>query len=277
MDKDFRLLQNQFHEITVSLDRADRIQCDENWKGYDSVPPFSSIGLILNGTGTIIVNGREMTPVRGQLYLLPAGTVQTFFNDGKNPYLKYFCHFNVRIHGSELFEFMDAPLCITPADPDRAAALFEKLIASHNEKSLASFVRAKQCMMDLLAFYLDSCPEGSLSLIENTSDAAVNKAIAYAESHLDQAVSVAQMAEIAGYHPSHFTRLFRRRFGVSPAQFVSRKKAESAMDQLTKTNRSIADISNALGFSTQFYFCSFFKKQTGMTPSEYRQIYSREA
>jgi len=273
MEKLFNILQNQFHEITISLDRADQIKCDNNWRGSGGRPPYSSIGLIRKGTGTIIVNGQEMTPVKDQLYLIPAHSTLTFFNDGTQPYLKYYCHFNIKTHDTELFDYFDIPLCVTPEDPDAAAALFTRMISAHKEKSLTSLIKAKQYMMELVCYYLHCCGESNISLLENTSDSGINKAISYAGSHLDLPVSVAEMAEIAGYHPSHFTKLFQRRFGVSPAQFIIQKKTHFAMEQLTSTSRSIADISDSLGFSSQFYFCNFFKKQTGMTPSKYRQIY----
>lgn len=275
MDKIFDVLQNQFHEITISLDRADLIQCDSNWRGNGGRPPFSSIGLIRHGTGTILIDGQEIQPIKDQLYLLPANSSQIFFNDGTQPYLKYYCHFNIKLHDTELFEFVKVPLCVTPDDPVIAATLFENMIRAHKEKCFTSLIKTKQYMMDLVCHYLQCCRESNISLIRNFSDSAINKAISYATVHLDRPVSVAEMAQIAGYHPSHFTKLFRKRFGISPAQFIIRKKIHFAMEQLTTTSKPIADISNSLGFSSQFYFCSFFKKQTGMTPSEYRHIYIR--
>jgi len=276
MNKYFDILQNQFHEITISLDRTDLIQCDGNWHGNEGRPLFSSIGLICGGTGTIIVNGQEMHPVQDQLYLIPAHSVLTFFNDGTQPYLKYYCHFNIKLHDMELFDIINVPLCVTPKDPAVAAALFENMIAAHHEKSISSLIKARQYMMELVCHYLQCCEEPNIALVENASDSAINKAIAYAESHLGGSVSVAEMAEIAGYHPSHFTILFKNRFGVSPARFIVQKKTHFAIEQLTGTNRPIADISSDLGFSSQFYFCSFFKRQTGMTPSEYRHVYLKK-
>ena len=276
MDKNFEILQNQFHDITISLERTDLIQCDQNWRGNGGRPPYSSIGLIRRGTGTIIADGKEMHPVTDQLYLLPAHTSQTFFNDGTQPYLKYYCHFNIKLHDTELFDFLNVPLCVTPADPSAAAALFEKMIAAHNEKSFTSLIKAKQYMMELVCFYLQCFRESNISLVESSSDIAIDRALAFVDAHMNRSVSVAEMSEIAGYHPSHFTKLFRKRFGVSPAQFLIQKKAHFAMEQLTNTLKPIADISDSLGFSSQFYFCSFFKKQTGMTPSEYRQIYLKK-
>lgn len=273
MDKNFEILQNQFHEITISLNRADQIQCDKNWRNNGYNPTYSSIGLIRKGTGTIIVNGQEMQPEKDQLYLLPAHSEQIFYNDGTQPYLKYFCHFNIKLHDVELFDIIQVPFCVTPENPKEAAALFEKMIAAYKEKSISSLIRAKQYMMELVCYYLKCCPESEITLVESAADTALNKAIIYAQAHLDRSVSVAEMAEIAGYHPSHFTKLFQKRFGISPAGFMVQKKTHIAMEQLSATSKPIADISAALGFSSQFYFCSFFKKQTGMTPTEYRRIY----
>lgn len=273
MDKNFEILQNQFHEITISLNRADQIQCDKNWRNNGYRPPYSSIGLIRRGTGTIIVNGQKMQPVQDQMYLLPAHSEQIFFNDGTQPYLKYYCHFNMKLHDIELFDIIRAPFCVTPEKPEEAVALFEKMIGAYREKSISSLIRAKQYMMELVCLYLKCCPESEITLVESAADTALNKAIIYAQAHLDCSVSVAEMAEIAGYHPSHFTKLFQKRFGISPAGFMVQKKTYIAMEQLSATSKPIADISASLGFSSQFYFCSFFKKQTGMTPTEYRRIY----
>lgn len=274
MEKSFEILQNQLHDITISLDRTDQIQCDHAWAGNGVRPSFSSIGLIQSGTGTIIVNSHEMHPVKNQLYLLPAHSAQTFFNDGTDPYLKYYCHFNIKLHNTELFDYIDLPLCITPQDPTEAAALFEKMIAAHKEKSFTALIRAKQYMMELVCYYLQCCRESNISMNEISFDSAINQVINFVQEHLDIPFSVPQMAEMAGYHPSHFTKLFRKRFGVGPAQFLMQKKVSAAMELLTATAKPIAEISDSLGFSNQFYFCNVFKKQTGMTPSEYRHIYT---
>lgn len=276
MDKKFESLRNQFHDITISLERADLIQCDHRWRGTGGRPPYSSIGLICAGTGTIIVDGQEMQPVKNQLYLLPAHTSQIFFNDGTQPYLKYFCHFNVKLHDTELFEYLKVPLCVTLEEPENAKELFEKMIAASKEQNALSLIKAKQYMMDLVCYYLQCCQEKNIALVTNAVDTAIDKAITYADKNIQRSVSVAEMAEIAGYHPSHFTKLFRSRFSVSPAQFIIQKKAHYAMDMLRNTVKSVADISDSLGFSSQFYFCNFFKKQTGMTPTEYRQIYLKK-
>lgn len=64
MDKTNLIIQNRLREATVSLERASLLHCDENWKCEYSVPPFSSIGLILEGEGVICVNQKPIHPAK---------------------------------------------------------------------------------------------------------------------------------------------------------------------------------------------------------------------
>ena len=97
----------------------------------------------------------------------------------------------------------------------------------------------------------------------------------YVQDHLSEQITVSEMAQAAGYHVSHFTQLFQKQMGISPGQFIQKKKSDTAAQLLTSTDLPVAEIADSLGFSNPFYFSSFFKKQTGMTPSAYRTIYLR--
>lgn len=255
------IIQNQLHEMTVSVDRAYHVKCDSSWKSDDFIPPFSSIGLILEGEGTMCVNDTKLHPLKGQLYLLPARTVQSFFTELNHPYEKYYCHFEARCGGVDLFEIIDTPLCIDAKDSTAAAKLFEEMIRCINETSLTSMIKVKQYMLDLLGYYLECCPLEEIILVEDNCDSPLSRAIHFAENHLHEDVTVKKMAEIAGYHPSHFTKLFHKRLGVSPVQFIVRKKTEQATKQLTTTTLSIASIAESMGFSNQFYFSNFLKSK----------------
>lgn len=267
------ILQNRLQEITVRLERADLLHCDASWGSGGSIPPYDSIGLILDGEGSMCVNGIKIHPAKGQLYLLPAKSNQSFSTVPQHPYQKYYCHFEISCHGTGLFELIKTPFCVDAKDPNTAERIFQEMIPALKCQDPASSIKANRCMMDLLVYFLESCPAGSISLVENNMDSPLSRAIAFAENNLDQAVTVQKMAEIAGYHPSHFARLFQKRLGVSPVQFIIQKKTAKAIEQLTATSLPISVIAESLGFGSQFYFCSFFKKHTGMSPSEYRNAF----
>ncbi len=201
MDESSFILQNQLHGLCVRLERASLLACDESWKGERTFPPFSSIGLILEGGGTIIVNGQELHPTRGQLYLLPAHTTQTFFTDARHPYRKYYCHFNITCHGTELFDLIRTPLCVDAQDTGAAPSLFQQMIAALLGQGLTAAVKAQQHMLDLLVYYLESCPPGQLSLVKTNFGPPLAKAISYVDANLHRMLTVQEMAKIAGYHP----------------------------------------------------------------------------
>lgn len=269
------IIQNRLREATVSLERANLIICDETWKCDSSVPPFSSIQLVLQGEGTICIDETTIHPTSGQLYLLPAYTNQAFFTDIHNPYRTYYCHFEITCQQTDLFELIHLPLCIDAKDPKKAEQLFLDLVHSVRQDDIFSALKAKQAVLNLLCYYLECCPPDSVSLVAQTFDSPLSDAIAYVETHLNEQITVQQMAEAAGYHVSHFTRLFQSRMGISPGQFILQKKTETATQLLTSTDLPIASIADSLGFGSQFYFSNFFKKQTGMTPSSYRRLYLR--
>lgn len=275
MNDSTSIIQNRLREITVNLERAHLLQCDGNWKSSGSVPPYSSIGLILEGEGTMRINDMEIHPSKGQLYLLPAKTMQVFFTNPDRPYRKYYCHFELSCQNYDLFEFIRLPLCADAKDFDTAAMLFQRMINACNSHDITASIMTKQSVFDLLVYYMECCPASSISLIENKGDTPLNNAITFVEQHLDQPVTVQEMAEIAGYHPSHFAKLFQKRLGTTPLQFILRQKTKRAIELLTCTSLPVSSIAESLGFANQFYFSSSFKKQTGMTPSEYRNVYLR--
>lgn len=120
----------------------------------------------------------------------------------------------------------------------------------------------------------EKTPE-TISLAAQDFESPLSNAILYVQNHLSEQITVSEMAQAAGYHVSHFTQLFQKQMGISPGQFIQKKKSDTAAQLLTSTDLPVSEIADSLGFNNPFYFSSFFKKQTGMTPSAYRTIYLR--
>lgn len=164
------IIQNRLREATVSLERANFIVCGAEWACDTSHPPFSSIGLVLQGDGTYCIDGQILHPHAGQLYLLPAKTTQSFFTDLDNPYRKYYCHFEITCQGEELFDLVRMPLCIDAKDPARAKELFVQMHEACGRTDIFSVLKAKQLLLELVCCYMESCPPGTISLIEHSFD-----------------------------------------------------------------------------------------------------------
>jgi AraC family transcriptional regulator len=94
----------------------------------------------------------------------------------------------------------------------------------------------------------------------------------YIESHLDQALSLEQLAAQAGLSTYHFARMFRQSVGEAPHRYVLRRRIEKAREMLRNHDLSLAEIALACGFSSQAHLTTRFNAQTGITPARYRAI-----
>lgn len=90
----------------------------------------------------------------------------------------------------------------------------------------------------------------------------------------DEPVGLSCLAGLAGVHPGHLTRTFRRHYGQSVGAYQRAVRLEWAAGQLA-AGAALADVSSGAGFSDQSHFTRAFKRQFGRTPGQYRAATSR--
>lgn len=98
----------------------------------------------------------------------------------------------------------------------------------------------------------------------------IARACQHARAHLDQPLAVEDLAAIAGYSRSHFTRLFAAEVGIAPAEFVGRERMHRASRLLPNAALSIKQIATSCGFADPNYFAKVFRRHFDASPSEYR-------
>ena len=103
-----------------------------------------------------------------------------------------------------------------------------------------------------------------------SSDERLQKAIQYIQQNTNQHLTVGDVADYVGFSKSYFSTYFKSTLGFSVSAFILRCKLEEGRELLQYTNKSISTISTFLCFSSQSHFHTAFKKQFGITPSEYR-------
>ncbi|TQM58362.1 helix-turn-helix domain-containing protein [Humibacillus xanthopallidus] len=83
-----------------------------------------------------------------------------------------------------------------------------------------------------------------------------------------------RMAAAAGLSKYHFLRVFRATYGVTPAEYVSRRRIERAQDLLRATNLTVTEVCHAVGFSSLGSFSSRFRSVVGESPSDFQRRYA---
>lgn len=93
-------------------------------------------------------------------------------------------------------------------------------------------------------------------------------AITYIEEHLDERLSLNELAAKAGLSVWRFCALFRQHTGVSPRRYVWRQRLQKAQSLLAG-GESPASAALLTGFYDQSHLCRYFKNTCGMTPGQY--------
>lgn len=93
----------------------------------------------------------------------------------------------------------------------------------------------------------------------------------YIEENLDVNLSIETLAARENLSESHFKGWFKKEMGITPMDYVARRRIEKAKQLLiNEPSVSITQIAFDLGFSSSQYFATVFKQYTGIRPSEFR-------
>ena len=149
-------------------------------------------------------------------------------------------------------------LCKEVAAPDN---LFDLLAESWVQQALVHLTRATEGAAQAPARH-----RGGLT---NTGRRRIEEFI---RSRLADKISVADLTDIVGLGPRHFTRAFSQSFRMTPMQFILELRFEEAKRLLLASDRSVTDIAYCCGFSHAQHFTSTFRKLSGTCPTEFRRM-----
>lgn len=98
----------------------------------------------------------------------------------------------------------------------------------------------------------------------------IRKAVEYLYLNYSQNVTLAQLAAIAGYADTYFSKSFTKEVGTPVFQYIAQLRCMHAAEMLKGSEFSVQEISAYVGYIDSNYFVKVFKKQYGVTPSDYR-------
>lgn len=100
----------------------------------------------------------------------------------------------------------------------------------------------------------------------------VEKAQTYIETNYSYPVTVEDVAAYVGISRSHLFRSFQSHMDKSPKEYLSEYRISQACHLLKETDLSVSAIAYSVGFDNNLYFSKAFRKQKGMSPTEYRKF-----
>jgi AraC-like DNA-binding protein len=179
-----------------------------------------------------------------------------------------------------------------PAMPDRQCRALGELIARCSELEIAAVdgddAAASACI-DVDAEQRRRRPPGSARAEDSSAaegdDAEactekrepaplpkwrLKRAVEYIDSHLDDNISLADVASAAGLSRMHFARQFRRATSMPPREYLLRRRITRSQELLRHSDARLVDIALSVGFLSQAHFTTVFKRFSGTTPHQWR-------
>lgn len=107
---------------------------------------------------------------------------------------------------------------------------------------------------------------------ESGRNRQIEDAITYMRQHYNQDLSTREMAEILHLNTNYFCDLFKKETGMTFLDYLTKIRIETAKKLLReKVSIRTYEVAEMVGYSDSRYFARIFKRETGSTPSEYRE------
>ena len=95
--------------------------------------------------------------------------------------------------------------------------------------------------------------------------------VEYIDHHVEDPISLGQLASMCALSEYHFARMFRQSFGVPPHQYLLARRLARAQTLLRNSSLPLGEVALRCGFSSASHFNQRFRQAMGATPGEYRQ------
>lgn len=176
------------------------------------------------------------------------------------------------IVGEEVGKIVDQfslPLC-TPFSLDKHSLIEPYIKRIETERKLKLNCYEKQ-VSALITQMLVSLGRRYEEVHKNTQSSyeAISNARTYMLNHIEDNISIKELAERANYSVSRFCVLYSRFFSVTPVEDLLNARIEKAMSLLKYNQLSVTQTAELCGFSSIHYFSRKFKEKTGAMPSHF--------
>lgn len=234
-------------------------------KNYDSL----LITHIISGTFTFVLGGRHISARKGETVFLDCFLPHEYYTD--DSFESIWVHFS-GANCRDLYEeiVQNSGNLIKCSDAAHVKKLLFRIFDGIAGNTPASEL---QYSMDLYKLFAElSTPLHISSKNKLSYGEQIQDVKRYIAEHLQENLTVRELAESMHMSPSHFSRIFKQQTGFTPYDFVLVSRLNRAKEYLQKTSLSVSEIAYEIGFNSESNFIYFFTSHNGISPSKFRKL-----
>ncbi len=154
------------------------------------------------------------------------------------------------------------------------AKIFQLLEEIHADR-FGKSAKIELCVNDLTLHLNRSVYEMEHPEIRKGTNTLYDNLIQYIEDHLDEDLSLDELSKIFYLNKYHISHIFKENFGISVHQYITKKRLSMCRDAIL-SNDNITKVYQTFGFKDYTSFFRAFKKELGISPKEYRELYTQK-
>ncbi|MBE7721449.1 MAG: response regulator [Lacrimispora celerecrescens] len=120
--------------------------------------------------------------------------------------------------------------------------------------------------------FRDQVAEALETYKESRKDKYIELVLEYIREHYKEKITLSRMSSLLNISQGHLSSIFKKQTGKNFSDYVTEVKIEKAKELIGTYQYMMYEVSDMLGFDTQYYFSAVFKKITGYTPKEYENM-----
>jgi len=151
--------------------------------------------------------------------------------------------------------------------------MVESFLQFHNELGTVDNLALSLTVPKIIQYLIKINYSDKINLASTSEQNILTRATEYIDQHYDQRITVEDIAIHVSMGYEKFRKLFTAHYGMSPGNYMIRHRIKQAQYILSGGEHSIKDIALQLGYVDAFTFSKQFKKVTGRTPSEFKELY----
>ena len=237
---------------------------------YPSGRGFYGLVCVLSGRAEYrFFTGERVTVTDGDMLFLSPQAAYSIVTE--KAFEHYTVNFDIHEDTSRLGSF-DKVYCLLQAG--NTAQIKQNFIRLTNiwmSKKSGFEMQAVGCLYELISlFYFDYTNS------QNTvSYQRLLSAKEYIEQQFDRPITLEELAKLSNMSVTNFRREWKKQYTESPLQYRDTIRLYYAKEYLNSGYYTVSEIAQKCGFDDVSYFVRFFKKQTGITPGEFKKQISR--